>query len=118
MSAISPWPTTRPTRFGPTMIWPVSGIGCVAHQGESTRLGLLQYRVGSRQRRVSFDANTFTAEAARKVAKDYLARVQLGQDPAAERAKAAAAASASTLALGAVVARSPDAKRDVFRRSK
>src|SRR5262249_48291645 len=68
-------------------------------------------------RRVSFDANTFTAEAARKVAKDYLARVQLGQDPAAERDKAREAASAITLALGDVAARYLDAKRDVLRPS-
>jgi integrase len=78
---------------------------------------IVQYRLGSRQRRVSFDASRFTADAARKVAKDYLARVQLGQDPAAERDKAREAASAVVLTLGDVAARYLDAKKDVVRLS-
>jgi hypothetical protein len=78
---------------------------------------VVQYRIGKQQRRISFDVSKFTAEQARKVAKDYLAQVQLGQDPAAERDKAREAASAITLTLGDTAQRYLDAKRDVLRRS-
>jgi integrase len=78
---------------------------------------VVQYRFGRQQRRISLDAGDFTLEAARKIANDYRAQVQLGTDPATERAKLRETASAITLTLGDVAARYLDAKRDVLRPS-
>jgi integrase len=77
----------------------------------------VQFRFGKQQKRASFDVSKFTAEAARKLAKDYLAQVQLGSDPTAERDRLRKAASAITLTLGDAAARYLDAKRDVLRPS-
>jgi integrase len=78
---------------------------------------IVQYRLGKQQRRVSFDASKFTAEQARKVAKNYLAQVQLGRDPSTERNKAREAATAITLTLGDAAQRYLDAKRGRLRPS-
>jgi integrase len=77
----------------------------------------VQYRVGTKQRRISLDAAKFTAEQARKVAKDYLAQVQLGRDPSAERDKAREAASAITLTVGDLADKYLNAQKGVFRPS-
>jgi hypothetical protein len=78
---------------------------------------IVQYRVGTKQRRISLDAAKFTAEQARKVAKDYLAQVQLGRDPSAERDKAREAASAITLTVGDLADKYLNAQKGVFRPS-
>jgi integrase len=78
------------------------------------RTWVIQYRIGRDQRRISLDASKFEIGAARKVAKDYLARVQLGQDPAAERDKLREEANAVKLNLGDVAARYLSTKRDVL----
>jgi len=67
---------------------------------------IIQYRVGSKQRRVTLgtvklgDSGTLNAEEARKAARDRLAQVQLGGDP--QKVKHEARAKAATT-LGAVV---------------
>ncbi len=67
---------------------------------------LVQFRVGLQQRRESLgDTRKVALEDARKAARQRFAQAQLGVDPAAERAKARAAAVAATLTLGAVADR-------------
>jgi integrase len=81
------------------------------------RTWVIQYRFGKRQRRISLDAGNFTLEAARKVARNYLAQVQLGQDPAVERDKLRETAAPITLTLGDIAKRYIDSKQDVLRPS-
>ena len=57
------------------------------------RTWVVQYRLGTKQRRVSFGTPaTHNAEEARRTARELLAKVRLGQDPQAERRKARAEA--------------------------
>jgi integrase len=73
---------------------------------------VIQYRVGTQQRRESLgDVRKVSLEDARKIARQRFAQVELGDDPAAERALARAQA----LTLGLVIARYLDAKRDMLR---
>jgi integrase len=73
---------------------------------------VVQYRAGSQQRRESLgDVRKVNLDDARKIARQRFAQVELGVDPAAERAQA----SARALTLGSVIARYLDAKRDVLR---
>ena len=70
---------------------------------------VIQYRINGRQRRESLgDVRKVTLEDARKIARQRFAQVELGSDPVAERAAAAA-----RLTLGAAAARYLDAKREV-----
>jgi integrase len=79
---------------------------------------IIQYRIGTQQRRESLgDVRKVTLEAARTIARTRFAQIQLGTDPGAEKAKARETASAITLTLGDVVTRYLDAKRDVLRPS-
>jgi len=79
---------------------------------------IIQYRVGSQQRRESLgDIRKITLEQARSIARQRFAQVELGNDPAAEKARAREAASAAALTLGSVVTRYIDAKRDTVRRA-
>ena len=72
---------------------------------------VVQYRVGTQQRRESLgDVRKVKLEDARKIARQRFAQVELGTDPAAERAAAAA-----RLTLGEAAARYLDAKREVMR---
>jgi integrase len=69
------------------------------------RTWIAQYRLGSKQRRVTLGSvETLDADEARKRAKDALARVQLGQDPQAEKT-AARAPKIRELTLGDAVDR-------------
>jgi integrase len=78
----------------------------------------VQYRVGKQQRRESLgDVRKVKIEDARKIARQRFAQVELGTDPAAERAQARAAASAPQLTFGSVVARYLAAKEEVLRPS-
>jgi integrase len=71
-----------------------------------------QYRIGAQQRRESLgDVRKVSLDDARKIARQRFAQVELGVDPAAERAQARAQA----LTLGVVIGRYLDAKRDVLR---
>src|SRR5262245_51453824 len=73
---------------------------------------IVQYRIGRQQRRESLgDVRRLTRTDARKIARQRFAQVELGVDPAAERAQARA----RSLTLGIVIARYIDAKRDVLR---
>jgi integrase len=72
---------------------------------------VVQYRVGKQQRRESLgDVRKVKLDDARKIARQRFAQVELGADPAAERAAAFA-----RLTLGEVSARYLDAKREVMR---
>jgi integrase len=80
-----------------------------------TKRWVVQYRVGAQQRRESLgDVRKVKLEDARKIARQRFAQVELGVDPAAERARARAAA-ASNLSLATVIERYLDAKRGVMR---
>jgi integrase len=59
----------------------------LASNGRTLRSWIVQYRAGSRTRRVLLGAaDVLTAKQAREAAKAVLAKVTLGQDPAGERA--------------------------------
>jgi integrase len=76
----------------------------------------VQYRVGTKQRRESLgDVRKVKLEDARKIARQRFALVELGTDPAAERAEKRAGS--SPLNFGSVVARYLAAKEDVLRPS-
>src|SRR4051812_45229615 len=67
------------------------------------RVWVVQYRVGSKQRRVTLGSvEAVDADEARTLAKATLAKAQLGGDPQAEKAQARAKAA---LTLGAVAER-------------
>ena len=77
-----------------------------------TKHWVVQYRVGTQQRRESLgDARKVGLEDARKVARQRFAQVELGGDPAADRVRARARA----LTLGVVIGRYLEAKRDRLR---
>jgi integrase len=79
-------------------------------RGRSKRW-VVQYRAGAQQRRESLgDLRKVKLEDARKIARQRFAQVELGTDPAAERATAAA-----RLTFGQATARYLDAKREVMR---
>jgi integrase len=81
-----------------------------------TKRWAVQYRVGKQQRRESLgDVRKVKLEDARKIARQRFAQVELGSDPAAERAQARAAANAPQLTFASVVARYLAAKEDVLR---
>jgi integrase len=76
------------------------GFGLRVRAG-GKRTWIVQYRVGSKQRRVSLGSvESLDADEARKAAKATLAKVHLGADPQIEKAEARARASAT---LGAFV---------------
>jgi integrase len=82
------------------------------------RRWVVQYRFGRRQRRESLgDIRKVKLGDARKIARQRFAQVELGVDPAAERAQAHTTAAAAALTLGSVVARYLAAKQDVLRPS-
>ena len=92
------------------------GFG-VRLRGDSKRW-IVQYRVGPQQRReILGDTRKVRAEAARKAARQRFAQAELGFDPAAERARARAKATAAHLTLGVVVERYLDAKKARLRPS-
>lgn len=73
-----------------------------------------QYRINGKQRRESLgDVRKVSLEDARKIARQRFAQVELGVDPAAQRAQARAQA----LTLGVVIDRYLEAKQDRLRRN-
>jgi integrase len=77
---------------------------------------LIQYRIGAQQRRESLgDVRRTQLEDARRAARQRFARVELGHDPAAERAGARAKATATRLTLGVVSERYLDARKTRMR---
>jgi integrase len=92
------------------------GFG-IRMRGKSKRW-IVQYRVGSQQRRESLgDIRRVKLDDARRIARQRFAQVELGIDPAAEKAKARTAAISASLTLGNVAARYLDAKSDMLRPS-
>jgi integrase len=87
------------------------GFG-VRLQGGAKRW-VAQYRAHGRQRRETLgDVRKVALDSARKIARQRFAAVELGSDPAEEKAKAEAAARNT---LEAVASRYLDAKRDLLR---
>src|SRR5262249_51397264 len=73
----------------------VPGFGVRLREGGS-RTWIFQYTLGSKQRRLTIgQVSAIPAEKARQLASDLYARVRLGGDPQAEKAKNAIAASLS-----------------------
>jgi integrase len=94
------------------------GFGVRLRRGSKRVSGVIQYRIGSQQRRESLgDLRKIGVEAARKIARQRFAQVELGQDPVQERAEARAQATARKLTLALVADRYLDAKKDVMRAS-
>jgi integrase len=84
-------------------------------RGDSKRW-VVQYRIGAQQRRESLgDVRKVRLEDARAIARQRFAKVELGDDPAAERVKAREAARAAKLTLGSVAARYLEARADRIR---
>ena len=89
------------------------GFG-VRLRGKTKRF-VVQYRLGSQQRRESLgDIRKVTLDDARKIARQRFAQVELGTDPAAERAKSLATASASKLTFQVAAARYLAAKEELL----
>jgi integrase len=77
---------------------------------------LVQYRANGRQHREALgDIRKVTLDAARKVARQRFALIELGVDPALEKAKRTIEATATALTLAEVVRRYLDAKRGELR---
>jgi integrase len=92
------------------------GFGCRLRAG--TKRWYIQYRAGRQQRRESLgDVRKVKLAAARSIARKRFAQVELGADPAADRAKTKAAAVADKLNLGLVADRYLKAKEDRLRPS-
>jgi integrase len=90
------------------------GFG-VRLRGNSKRW-VVQYRVGGKQRRESLgDVRRVTLDDVRKIARQRFAKVELGVDPAAERAQAREQAAALGLTLAVVAERYLEAKRERLR---
>ena len=84
-------------------------------RGDSTRY-VVQYRVGNQQRRESLgDIRKVTLGAARKIARQRFAQVELGADPAADKSKARAEAKAQKLTFEIVAKQYLAAKKGVVR---
>ena len=99
---------------------PAFGVRCRRNErtGEVSQSYLIQFRINGRQGRESLgDVRKIELDAARKIARQKFAMVELGTDPAAERlAKAAAtkaAAAVDTLTIAALADRYLASRRDV-----
>jgi integrase len=102
----------RPTAKADHIEWDETLPGFGVRLRGAGKAWVVQYRVGARQRRESLgDVRKVSLENARKIARQRFAQVELGIDPAAERAQARAQA----LTLGLVIDRYLEAKRDVLR---
>jgi integrase len=90
------------------------GFG-VRLRGESRRW-IVQYRFGVAQRRESLgDIRRVTLDDARRIARQRFAQVELGVDPAAERAKGRAVTAEVAATLKTIAARYLESKRAVLR---
>ena len=86
-------------------------------RGDSKRW-IIQYRIRGTQGRESLgDIRKVTLDAARKIARQRFASVELGVDPAAEKAKKKTADMAAKLTLGSVADRYLDVKESELRPS-
>ena len=95
-----------PTGKGDRFEWDddLPGFG-IRLRGNTARW-VIQYRLGAQQRRESLgDVRKITLEDARKIARSRFAQVELGTNPAAEKAKTRAAAVAASLTLEKIAER-------------
>ena len=98
------------------VVWDDEAPGFGVRLRGGTKRWLIQYRVGQQQRRESLgDTRKVTLDDARRIARQRFAQIELGTDPAADRAKARAVSAQAALTLGAVAERYLDAKRGVIR---
>jgi integrase len=85
-------------------------------KGGVSKHWVAQYRIGSQQRRESLgDIRKVTLEAARKIARQRFAQVELNIDPVAERKQARAKAAAAKLTLSVAADRYLDDRQAVIR---
>src|SRR6516165_3700204 len=109
---------TRPAGKTDHIEWDDSlpGFG-VRLRGNSARY-TIQYRAGTQQRRESLgDVRRITLDQARTIARQRFAQVELGTDPAAEKAKVRAASAVMALTLNVAAERYLDYKKDRLSRS-
>jgi integrase len=106
----------RPADKDDIVIWDDSLPGFGVRLRGDSKTWLVQYRFGVQQRRESLgDIRQVTLEDARKAARQRFAKLRLGVDPAAERAKARAEAALVKLTVGNVAERYLDAKASALR---
>jgi Arm DNA-binding domain len=94
-------------------IWDTDMPGFGVRVRGDSRRWVIQYRIGPQQRRESLgDVRKVTLDAARKIARQRFASIELGVDPVAEKATAA-----TRLTFAAVAAMYLDFKRPLLRPS-
>jgi integrase len=109
---------TMPTGKTDHIEWDAETPGFGLRLRGDTKKWCVQYRVGTQQRRESLgDVRKVSLEDARKAARQRFAQVELGIDPAADKAKARAEAAAIGLTLAVVSERYLEAKKDRVRPS-
>jgi integrase len=107
---------TMPTGKTDHIEWDTETPGFGLRLRGDTKRWIVQYRVGTQQRRESLgDARKVSLNDARKIARQRFAQVELGVDPAGNRAKARAEAAATKLTLAVVSARYLDFKKPTIR---
>jgi hypothetical protein len=95
-----------------TVHWDDSLPGFGVRLRGQSKSWLIQYRAGRRQHREALgDIRKVGLEDARKVARQRFAQIELGIDPALEKAKRTLEATATALTLGEVARRYLDAPR-------
>jgi integrase len=110
--AVTALPTDGPDR----VIWDsdLPGFGCRIRGGRKSYL--IQYRIAGQQRRESLgDTRKVACDAAHSIARKRFAMIELGEDPAANRIAAKAAAAAPKLTLGLIADRYFESRRAVLR---
>jgi integrase len=108
----------RPANKDDFVVWDddLPGFGVRLRGDKKTYL--VQYRVGTQQRRESLgDVRRVKLEDARKAARHRFAKIELNIDPRAERDRARAKAAAARLTLGVIAERYLDAKTAALRPS-
>ena len=101
-----------------TVYWDDSLPGFGVRLRGQSKSWLIQYRAGRRQHREALgDIRKVGLEDARKVARQRFAQIELGIDPALEKAKRTLEATATALTLGEVARRYLAARRDQVRQS-
>jgi integrase len=98
------------------LVWDPSLPGFGIRARGNAKRWVIQYRINGRQRREAIgDVRKVELSDARRIAKQRFASVELGVDPAAERAKARAEAANLELTVGRVAEQYLAAKADVLR---
>lgn len=99
-----------------TVYWDDSLPGFGVRLRGKSKSWLIQYRAGQRQHREALgDVRKVGLEDARRIARQRFAQIELGIDPALEKAKRTIEATATALTLAEVVRRFLDTRRDELR---